>query len=280
MEQDWGTIFDAAFQAAFSGKSGPVPGAKFRQVVARAAEAQGVPFPPSGMGRFSEFLERFPEKVLIQRTPGRDILVVPATEPGRLSDDRGVSARLRPDIFVALTYFSADAGRHYYVPATDQVVTIPQGSNDQPPLASVPFPPASKDHEFKLRHDFVASDGLSPEAKEALEKALKDGRPLPTFNEAVKRFGLSREWHMFRMADLITRLRAWADEHGIAWSPTWLGDPPVKQEAKAPIQARKLQRDLSTLIQALAGQVTEADLARISVPLDIVLKLLPSGNRG
>ena len=85
-------------------------------------------------------------------------------------------------------------------------------------------------------------------------------------------------WHIFRSQSLAERLAQWAKESGIPWRETWLTIPTSDQtvpisRSDSPVIATSPKgriEGLATLVEGL----NEADLARISVPLDLVLKIL------
>lgn len=267
---NWSEIFDEAFKLAWGDEPRAVPGAKFRQLVARIVQDQGESFPPPNSGKFSKFLAGFPDRLILQSSPGQDILVVPADRPELLSDGKGLNARIRPDLFSALTKIQHGFS-FYYLAQTDSVTAVEK--NDEIPSGAVKLPSASLANEIALRNRFIHDGAHSDDAKTELSASLQEPRPLTSFTERIKAFGLSRDWHRFRAGAVVNVLKNWSVEHAIPWNPAWLTDG-ESVSLHSPIPAARLEQDLNSLIQALAGHVSEADLSRISVPLDIVLKLV------
>lgn len=267
---DWTDVFQKAFEIAWGEHPRPIPGAKFRQVVAKIVTESGEVFPPPNSGKFSKFLGNFPEMLLLQSHPGEDLLVVPADRPDLLASGKGLSGRVRSDLFSALTRFSPSSA-YYFNPKLDAVVEV--RSDDAAPPGSIPLPATTFDEEVDLRRNFSASPEIHEKSRVELLHSLSAARPLTSFSAIVKTHGLSKDWHRYRVGKVVEKLRLWTAANELPWNTAWL----VDAESIAPISpipAVRFEQDLVSLIHALAGQVSEADISRISVPLDIVLKLV------
>lgn len=267
---DWNEVFQEAFTAAWGDQPRPIPGAKFRQIVAKIVSARGSVFPPPNSGKFSKFLGNFPEMLLVQGHPGEDVLVVPADRPDLLASGKGLSGRVRADIFTALTRFT-NSSSFYFNPKTDSILEVKSG--DVAPPDAIALPPTTFEGEVGLRKDFARETDIPESLRFELLQSLDAPRPLTSFSEALRIHGLSKEWHHYRVGVVVEKLRLWAAENKLLWSPSWLMDSESTVTA-APIPSVRFEQDMLSLIQALAGQVSEADISRISVPLDIVLKLV------
>ena len=111
-------------------------------------------------------------------------------------------------------------------------------------------------------------------AKEALLEVLaKESTPLRDFSHTMQSFGLVKQWHFFRMSLLATRLRAWSVEKAISWQQSWVNIPePRAASVTAP--ATPVSVDNKRHLIELATMLTDDDLSRISIPMDIVLRLI------
>ncbi len=269
---DWADVFQKAFKIAWEGQPRPVPGAKFRQLVAKIVVESGEVFPPPKSGKFSKFLGNFPEMLLLQSHPGEDVLVVPADRPDLLASGKGLSGRVRSDLFSALTKFSpSSSSAFYFNPELDAVVEIKSG--DVVPSGVIQLPATTFEGEVDIRKKFAVSADIDENSRAELIRALDASRPLTSFSAVIKTHGLSKVWHRYRVSVVVEKLRLWTAENEIPWNTSWLVDA-ESASTVAPIPAVRFEQDLVSLIHALAGQVSEADISRISVPLDIVLKLV------
>ena len=75
---------------------------KLRQLVAEAARASGMEYPPpeEPLLKFAQFLERYPQVAVVRRRPGQDVLVAPAEHPDLLIEIAN-PGRIRQDLFDA-----------------------------------------------------------------------------------------------------------------------------------------------------------------------------------
>jgi hypothetical protein len=283
MDNIWLLILKEALDGLVARMDGPVAGAKLRAAVKRLAEDRGEQFPPEGMGRWSAFLSAFPDEITVIPNPGSDVLVVPASRLDlRAKAEAAVTVhvtpaskrvRLRSDIFEALTRIPADGERPLYLPETDAVLW--QNVLEAAPPNAVPFPPATFEGEVDLRQAFVErSEGMAQMAKDALRAALGSDGPLRQFTHAIRSYGLIQDWHLFRMAALSERLRSWATAHALTFKDDWFGsDEPGTIVTPAAALAAVAAGNKRGLVE-LASLLTDDDISRISVPLDVVLRLL------
>lgn len=275
MSQTWLDILKSELAKAIESSGAAVPGAKLRQRVAHAAKAQGLEFPPPEMGKFSEFVERFPADFIVRRIPGSDLLIVPANRPellGAKETGQSRNARLRQDLFEALTTVSANGRRiAYYVPETDSVAWV---EVDQPlPSTAIALPKASLENEIATRRRFAEETVNSVDLRKNLDEVLERENALRMFGEVVRSHGLIREWHVFRMGILTGELRKWSVDNGVAWREEWVESNSVQANAVA-AKPTRVPPDSRRQLDLLADGLTTEDLARITVPLDIVLRLL------
>lgn len=274
MNNNWLEIVKKELLSAVALSGAAVPGAKLRSRIAHAAKAQGLQFPPAEMGKFSAFIESLGSELLVQRRPGSDILISPADRPELLAAEgaKGRNVRLRQDLFDALTTISPKRqGTAYYIPELDAVKYDGEG---QLPQTAVALPPSSLGHEIKIRERFVQEVVGSADTQSALNSALQSPSALRDFGEAIRAYGLVRDWHQFRMGSLNATLKKWADDNALAWQPAWVetSSPTASSEIQA--APTPVSLDSREQLELLANTLTTDDLARISVPLDIVLRLL------
>jgi len=179
------------------------------------------------MGKWSAFLGGFPDDITVIPNPGSDVLVVPANRLDlRAKADQAAPtlqyARLRSDIFDALTRISNSDERPLYLPETDAVLW--HSAQESVPANGIPFPVTNIKSEVDVRRNFINRHaGLAEMAKTALLAALDSQGPLRQFTNGIRSYGLIQEWHIFRMEALVERLRDWATAHALAFKDEWVG---------------------------------------------------------
>ena len=121
----------------------------------------------------------------------------------------------------------------------------------------------------------VFIETLGDEAmKTSLKASLTEANSLSAFSKNIAKHGLQPQWHSFRLKTLAERITKWSKEAGIPWNNSWLTSSQSGQDVNAIYQeagtetSRQWRQSMLTLIQSL----DHADLSRISIPLDIVLK--------
>lgn len=277
MNNVWQDILKEALAQLIERTSAPAAGAKLRSAVAQIARERGLEFPPPGIRKFSELVEAYPADFIVQRRPGSDIIVVPAARAELLAVEspRSVSptARIRQDLFDALILVPIAAyGLPYYDPTRDAVLYVKDG--EEVPAAAVAMPATSLQAEIQLRKQFIDEAGLLDTAKTALTDSLKRmSTPLRDFSNCIQEFGLVKRWHSFRVGLLATRLREWSVEKALTWQQSWVEASEPRLVA-ASVPAVPVSLDEKRQLSELAALLTEEDLGRITVPMDIVLRLL------
>lgn len=274
----WEPLVRAALEEGIKISAGPVPGARLRQIIARHAGASGLQFPPDVGTTFGSFLEQFPESLFVQRRPGRDMVCVPADRVALLSTPSEAlqNAVLRRDLFEALTLIPGMHGGPLYIRSSDSVLWPDAGT--EAPVDAIALPHATQEVAIQDRRDFSAQ-APTKEVRAVLEESLQHARPLRSFSEAIRAHGLARDWHQFRVGRLLERLKAWSKDKDVPWRTDWfLGADQVAEQslgtAPGPTGASSAQEFLS----ALAAVLKEGDMARISIPLDLVARAW--GQRG
>jgi hypothetical protein len=259
----------------------PAPGAQLRVALNSAARKRALQFPPVGEPglRFVQLLERYPDVVSILRRPGQDVLVAPAGRSDLLA--MGIQNEfygIRFDLFGAFTIVSDN--RPYYDKAADRVEWFSAGEEPVSGGTWIPIESATSTAEVKLRRDFAESAENSA-SRSILLKTLEGPFPFRAWSGAIKETGLQRSWHVFRTKQLQEKIQRWARDNGIEWKDAWLTErstafTPMKS---TPSIREPLQRKDGDPVQLLFSGLDAADMQRISIPLDLVLKAIASSKR-
>ena len=277
----WSEILREAIQA---NSTQPVVGTQFRAAIDSEASKRGLGFPPSdepGLG-FIKLLQRYPDVVSILRRPGQDFLVVAAGRSDLLA--KSIGRRLygiRPDFFQAFTTVGYNSlNRPYYDRSTDQVVWQKPGEEQALPESWVPIELTTEAVEIQLRRDFTETPEQAATRSQLLE-ALANSLPLPAFGKAVKKAGSQREWHSFRTERVLAKIQRWATENQIEWNDAWLteGTSGYAWKKGASLSSRTPTHSEVDALQILFPGLDAADIQRISIPLDLVLKAISSSKK-
>lgn len=278
MQIDWIDIVKEALDLTIADLGKAVPGAKLRAAVAKIAKSRNLDFPPPELKKFADFIRLNPQVFDVKWRRGHDILIVPQgrTElfDSVTSERDDFAKRIREDLFDALTKVFSGKKAPFYLPTTDSVSWL-DPKDGAPPALSVQLPQSSKENEFEVRRKFLMSFDGSDTSKVAIAKSLETGADLKAFTEAIHSNGLSEEWHTFRFEYLAEKLKSWAEKHNVAWRDDWIvNERPSAQTATFPAQVT-VSAEKKSLVD-IFSVLNEEDLSRISVPLDIVLKLISS----
>ncbi len=273
----WPEIIATALEQGLKTSKGPVPGAKLRELVARFAPKYGEIYPPAGHEdeKFAQFLKQFNSTVILLFREGQDILVAPAARPELLvgtEDDR--QATLRDDIFEAFTRIShEDPPKEPWYSRREDTIRWSASTEPLDPIEFAKIPPPTRFQEVEDRRDF-ANTAEMERHKDALLATLGQHSALFAFSQTVKEYGLARKWHLFRFQAIVKRIRSWCENEGVEWRDEWIG---VKTDKSVPLSLTDLSINIARKPAGLAKfieRLSEDDLKRVSVPLDIVLKLL------
>jgi hypothetical protein len=277
MDESWNQIVADALAAGLKTSSGAVPGAKLRELILKVAKSRELHYPPSGHEQesFGDFLKHFESIALVRRRKGRDLLAAPADMPQLLDEapESGV-ARLREDIFEAFTRIprGVPPSEPWYTVSNDTIVwLLPTELSGSGELIKIPA--ATLEGELSERKSFIQSADLTDDAKNRIAASLDAHSGLGSFSKLIKSHGLSQMWHRHRFQAVVRRIRAWCTAVGVAWREEWVAS---SDASKPPAQTGD---DLSAknqryLFERFVQSLTDEDVRRISVPLDIVLKLI------
>jgi hypothetical protein len=252
---------------------GPVLGSRFRNLVGEEAVRLGMQFPPESDPtlRFADLIQRYPQVVTALVRPGQDLLIAPTDRPEILAGEQttGGLVGLRPDLFAALT--KINPSRHpWYDPEQDVVVWLETDSHGE--TALIPFPKASLENELAVRREFVELEE-DTRSTALLREALESPQPLQAFTAIVRAEQLQRRWHEFRTQALIERLQKWSTEFGLIWNERWLTSGARTRTVDRTPHHKRGAGNSETVLRSLLA-LEPSDLGRISVPLDIVLRIV------
>lgn len=277
MDQDWNEIVAEALASGLKTSTGPVPGAKLRQLIAKAARSRNLQYPPSGHEEesFGDFLKNFDSIVVVRRRPGMDLLAAPADKPELLGESQEAAvARLREDIFEAFTRIprGVPPSEPWYRVSNDTIVwLLPTELAGSGELIKIPV--ATLDQELSERKSFIQSADLPQQAELRIAASLDTHSGLGTFSKLVKAYGLSQAWHRHRFQAVVRRIRAWCMSAGIPWHEEWVlsaGPSTLLPQSGSDLKSKDQRDKFMRFVESL----TEEDLRRISIPLDIVLKVI------
>jgi hypothetical protein len=276
MDEQWKQVVIEALARTAKKSSKAVPGAKLRETIARVATEMGLRYPPAGHEgeSFSDFLKLFESELLIRRPKGEDFVVAPVDMPQLLLDVAdSAGTRVREDMFEAFTKIPRGSPplQPWYVPENDTVEWL--AANEPPGLRRlVSIPPSTLQQELDERRTFVQSSEIEGEVKDRIVAALSSHAGLGSFAKVIAAHGLARKWHAHRFQAVVRRMKAWSEAEHVPWREDWIitsdhRSPPNIGIGKATDESRNL---FGRFVEALSDD----DLRRISVPLDIVLKIV------
>ena len=259
----------------------PVPGTQLKGALDSSAAKRALRFPPTEEPtlRFIELLERYPDVVSILRRRGQDFLVAPAGKSNLLTDGiRNESYGIRRDLFDAFTRVSDS--QPSYSKTKDCIEWHIAGEGQTLGGEWVPIQTTTMAAEVQLRRDFaeIAENSAS---RSLLLNALEGPIPFRAWSLTIKTAKLQRNWHSFRTKRLQEKIQRWASDNGIEWKGTWLTDRPTPYiPTKSPVSSSALvKHEESDPVRVLFSGLDVADMQRISIPLDLVLKIISSSKR-
>jgi hypothetical protein len=278
MDEIWNEVVAEALKRGLETSDGAVPGAKLRELVARIAPKHGVSYPAPGREdeKFADFLKQFSSSVIVLRREGQDLLVAPSDAPQLLDRSVNVYAQIRDDIFEAFTRIPKGSSprRPWYARDTDTIEWLTEDENPAG-VRFVRIPAATLDQELSDRRAFSLSPGIEKDVQDKLLGTLTAHSALGSFSAVLRAHGLARKWHFYRFSEVVRRIKKWCESEKVLWRDEWI--TPVNPHSKAdavaaPSASTEARR---TSFGQFVETLTDDDLRRISVPLDIVLKLFP-----
>ena len=277
MDEAWKNIVSEALELGLQSSHGPVPGAKLRQLIAKVAKKRDLTYPPSGhyQESFGEFLRHFESIALVRRREGRDLVVAPADRPQLLADaTESGAARVREDIFEAFTRIphGLPPTEPWYQVSDDRIMWLrPTELSGTGELVKIPA--ATLDLELGERKSFIQSLDVAEEVKTGIAESLDAHSGLGSFSKRIKAHGLSQIWHRHRFEAVVRRIRLWCAGAGVPWREEWVSSSNASKPS-IPASNSKRAANQHQLFERIAQSLTDEDLRRISVPLDIVIRLI------
>jgi hypothetical protein len=136
----------------------------------------------------------------------------------------------------------------------------------------VKIPAATLEQELSDRKSFIQTAEISQEAKDQIATSLDTHSALGSFSKLIKAHGLAQIWHRHRFQTVVRRIRSWSAATGVSWREAWVSS---EDASKPGIQAGdEPSKTQHYLFERLIDALTDEELRRISVPLDIVLKVM------
>jgi hypothetical protein len=276
MDEEWKQVVIEALARAMKPSGKAAPGAKLREIIARVAAEHNLRYPAAGHEEesFSDFLKHFDSVLLIRRRKGEDILVAPVDMPQLLLDvSDSAGTRVREDMFEAFTRIPRGSPpvEPWYFPENDTVEWL--AANEQPGLRRlIKIPPSTLDQELEERRTFVLSSDIEDEVKDRMVATLSSHSGLGSFAKVIGSHGLARKWHGHRFQSVLRRMRAWCEAAHVPWREQWIV---TSDQWPAPsVTTAKVTDEHRNLFGKFVEALSDEDLRRISVPLDIVLKIV------
>ena len=85
---------------------------------------------------------------------------------------------------------------------------------------------------------------------------------------------MGRKWHLYRFQLIVRKLKQWCASEHVEWRDEWIGQAPPHVISSKFDQIADATSDQRKLFERVIEMLSEDDLRRISVPIDIVLKLI------
>lgn len=278
MEEVWKEVVAEALKRGLETSDGAVPGAKLRELIARVASKHGISYPPPNREneKFADFLRQFGSSLIVLRREGQDLLVAPSDMPELLDQSENAYAQIRDDIFEAFTRIPRGSlpRQPWYERDTDTIEWLAEDENPNR-ARLVRIPAATLDQEIAERRAFSLAPGIDKDVQDKLLTTLAAHSALGSFSAALRAHGLARKWHFYRFTEVVRRIKKWCEAEKVSWRDEWItaANQHAKSEALAlsPASAEQIRSSFGHLVETL----TDDDLRRISVPLDIVLRIFP-----
>lgn len=280
-KEKWEQILREVVSQETKSETQPTPAASLRQKLVSHARKEGLQFPPPDEPelKFGEFLHHFPNVVATVRRPGGDLWVAPASATNLLIDapagQRARQSGVRTDLFDAFTDIRPER-KYWYEKDSDQFVSTAIGFSPPADGSYIEVPKYDLSGAKKIRLDFMETVGVAG-VKVELAVALNSKSPLGSFSSVIRRHALQPQWHEFRAKSLLAVIGDWATKVRIPWAEGWItgnagGASAIDEAATAP--ADTPNREWRRALIAFVNEIDEGDMARISIPLDVLAKIL------
>jgi hypothetical protein len=278
MDEVWNEVVAEALKRGLATSEGAVPGAKLRELIAQSAPKHGVSYPPQGLEneKFGDFLKQFSSSLIVLRREGQDLLVAPSDMPQLLDRSANVYAQIRDDIFEAFTCIpkGSPPRQPWYVRDMDAIDWL---ADDEKPdgVRLVRIPAATLDQEISDRRAFSLLSGIDKDVQDKLLGTLTARSALGSFSAVLRAHGLARKWHFYRFSEVVQRIKKWCESEKVLWRDEWITSTNQRSKADAVLLPSASAEGRRSSFGHFIETLTDEDLRRISVPLDIVLRLFP-----
>lgn len=256
--REWSDIIAEAIGLAIEKRGEAVPGAIFKQVVESISDR---PLPEE---KFADFLGRYNEIVTIARRKGQDILVLPKGETNLLLSKKKSGFKLRKDFYRAFSSINL-LQTAWYNRDEDVIIWLAKGKIPTGNYLAIPL--CSEESEIAVRNSFIEKHD-DAELKARLSESLTKKLPLSTFSREIRQSGLLDEWFNFRTESMLNQIKKWVVDNELDWHDAWISDEGVINQINY-----KEDPKIEVLTKFISS-MDESDLARITIPMDLLLKYL------
>lgn len=250
-------------------RNAAISGAAFKQVLQQRSDIE---LPE---GKFGDFLQQHSDVITIIKRNGSDILLIPKGEvhllEKSLSNLTYATKKVRKDFYQAFTVIAPDK-KCWYDIKNDSIKWLAR--DETVPHHFVSIPDRTEEMEISIRRDFV--DNLpDSEAKYDLNKCFTKSWALSIFGQQIRRAGLADKWFDYRINNVVESINTWANNANIPIHESWFSGVLIGGHADSILAEEKLpEASVNSLVLDKLKTLDQADLSRITVPLDIVIKLL------
>ncbi len=254
---DWKEIISSTVNRWVDSKGTPIPGATLKPLLVSNA---GEDIPGE---RFIDFLKDHSDIISIIQRPGTDILIVPI-QKYELLVENDPSLKLRQDVYKAFTWI-LDYGTFCYDPAKDMFILLEEESSCSD--GNIIVPTRSLEDELGLRKDFISL--VDAQYEDELNEVLEGSGKVVfhNFSKTLAKHKLFPIWQKHRGQDTLKRIHKWSLDVGVEFKGTWTTSS--KFQSMIEKSASSYRKDIFSSL----AHLSQEDLARISIPLDIVQKL-------
>lgn len=275
-EEQWIDLLVGVLSNHSEVTSKAVTGAGLNSALLKKASEVGLESPINfRKKKFKSLLLRLAKdgRLLILPEGGSDVLVAPIDRPDFLADNeiglrRGFPG-IRRDLFNAFTWVGEK--KPFYNPERDDVKWLPDGQNEDG-LKAIPAPDFEKLKERAAGFAQELDGDLRVRALEALDHL----KPMAAFSRFIASENLSKSWHEYRTSSIVSEIRKWAEANHIPFKSEWLtssSDGGVIKSAASLGVVEGSEKWSQSSLQQVISSLSREEIARIHIPLDIVLRL-------
>lgn len=276
-ETEWKSLLLEVLANLVARKGSAITGAGLNSALLMEARTRGIEPPDLRQRKFKSVLVELADagRLVFLASGGSDVLVSSLSHADLLTAPEvfatGGRPAIRRDAFTAFTWVGAHAA--YYDPATDTFIC---GQSDSVPEGAIRIPSPDFGKLSERAGEFARR--LDPVLHAEAFSALATPKPLTAFASFVRQNGLEAPWHEFRTNAVANDLKRWASENSLSFRSDWLTSAqdgtPARTGSAVTFTGDQVDSASRAQLGALLSGLDKADIARIAVPLDIVLRLL------